>query len=298
VINLEWNDLKIILAIGRAGTLSGAARSLKLNHSTVFRRINTIEENLDVRFFDRLPHGYVLTEAGEAAMRSAEHIDDEVHSLARELVGKDLRLQGSLRVTAPEGVTLKLLGPHLVKFCKAHPDIDLDLVVTSSELQLSRREADIAVRVTAKPPDTDIGRRICRFQFGLYASKAYLNKNKHSDLADYDWVMTDDSSDWFPQAIWKKTGQLRAKVVLTSNSMIAVLNAATEGLGVAPLPCFLGDSEKKLVRVIEPADDMKLELWLLTHPVLRHTARVKALMNFLQESLQDQVDLIEGRQAI
>ena len=161
---MEWDDLKVILAIGRAGTLSGAARSLELNHSTVFRRINQIEKKLGVRFFDRLPQGYVMTDAGEAAMSAAETIEDKVNSLARELVGKDLRLQGTIRVTAPEGVSLELLVPHLARFCKKHPDIHIDLVATGSALQLARREADLAVRVTTKPPDTSIGRRVCLFR--------------------------------------------------------------------------------------------------------------------------------------
>lgn len=292
---MEWNDLNIILAIGRAGTLSGAGRSLEMNHSTVFRRINAIEKKLGVRFFDRLPQGYVLTEAGEAAMRAAEHIDDEVNGLARELVGKDLRLQGNIRVTAPEGVSLKLLAPHLARFCRLHPDIHIDLVATGMTLQLSRREADLAIRVTSKPPDTSIGRRICQFRFGLYASPAYLKKHGPRELAEHDWVMTDDSRDWFPSAIWKRLGQPRARLVLSSNSTMAIVNAAVEGMGVAPLPCFLGDSEKGLRRVIPPLEEMTLELWLLTHTDLRHTARVRALMHFLQEALEGQKDLIEGK---
>lgn len=294
---LEWNDLKIILSIGRAGTLSGAARALNLSHSTVFRQINAIEEKLDVRFFDRLPHGYVLTEAGETAMHAAENIDDEFHNLARELVGKDLRLQGSIRVTAPEGLTSTLLGPYLVNFCKTHPDIHIDLVVTGNALQLSRREADLAVRVTNKPPDTSIGRRICRFQFGLYASRNYLKTSKHSNLTDCNWLMTDDYREWFPPAIRKKIGQPAANVIFSSNSIMAALNAAKEGLGLAILPCFLGDADKKLVRVLQPAEEMSLELWLLTHTDLRHTARVRALMHFLYDSFKNHKDLIEGKLA-
>ena len=287
---MEWNDLNIILA-----TLTGAAKSLGLNHSTVFRRINAIEEKLKVRFFDRLPTGYAPTDAGEAAIRAAERIDDEVNGLARGLVGKDLRLQGSIRVTAPEGISLQLLGPHLAAFCRTHPDIHIDLAITGSALQLSRREADLAVRVTSKPPDTSIGRRLCRFRFGLYATRGYLKKHAQRELADHDWIVTDDSRDWFPHETWKKLGQPRARVVFSSNSTLAVLNAAKEGLGIAPLPCFMGDSEKKLVRVVEPANDMSLDLWLLMHPDLRDTARVKALLHFLQAALQDQKDLLEGR---
>jgi DNA-binding transcriptional LysR family regulator len=294
---MEWDDLKIILAIGRAGTLSGAAKSLNLNHSTVFRRINIIEDKLNVRFFERMPNGYILTEAGEVAMLAAEKIDDEMNSLTRELVGKDLRLQGTIRVTAPEGVSLKLLQPIFADFIKLNPEIHIDLVVTGSTLQLSRREADLAVRVTNKPPETSIGRRICHFRFGVYASRGYLKSKKDFSLKEHDWILLDNSSNWFPQSFWKKMGHPGVKLIFSSDSTMAIVNAVKDGLGVAPLPCFLGDSETKLVRIVEPTEEMALELWLLTHPDLRHTTRVKALMNFLYEALLQKKELIEGNRA-
>jgi len=294
---MEWDDLKVILAIGRAGTLSGAARSLGLNHSTVFRRINAIEKKLDVRFFERLQQGYRLTDAGELAMTAAEKVETQVSDLARELVGKDLRLQGGIRVTAPEGVSLRLLSQPIARFCELHPNIHIDLIATGSRLQLARREADLAVRVTSRPPDTTIGKRICQFRFGFYATKQYLEKHARGGMETYSWVMTEDSRDWFPAATWKKFGQPERQVVLTSNSTMAIVNAAREGLGVAPLPCFLGDGDKDLVRVIEPPEEMVLEMWLLTHPDLRYTARVKALMGYLYEQLVTQKDLIEGNLA-
>ena len=291
---MDWDDLKIILAIGRAGTLTGAAKALELNHSTVFRRINSIEKKLDVRFFDRLPNGYLPTDAGETAIQSAEKIDNEFHGLSRELVGKDLRLQGNIRVTAPEGITIQLLVPHIAKFCRIHPDIDIDLAVTGNSLQLSQREADLAIRATTKPPETSIGRKLCKFRFAMYASEEYLSKHKDQGLTEHNWVVTEDSRNWFPTTTWKKIGYQKSRVVIRSNSTMAVVNAAREGLGIAPLPCFLGDSEPGLRRVVEPHKDMKLELWLLTHPDLRNTARVKALMRYLAESFEKQKELIEG----
>ena len=161
---MQWNDLSIVLEICRAGTLAGAARALGVNHSTVFRRLNNIEDKMGVRFFERLPHGYVMTGAGEAAMRAAENIDDVVLGLSRDLLGKDTRLQGPISITAAEGVSLHLLGPCLEQFCRQHPQINIKLLVTSSDLQLSRREADLAVRVTNDPPDSSLGRRLCRFR--------------------------------------------------------------------------------------------------------------------------------------
>jgi DNA-binding transcriptional LysR family regulator len=292
---MQWNDLSIVLEICRAGTLAGAARSLGVNHSTVFRRLNNIEENMGVRFFERLPHGYVMTGAGEAAMRAAESIDDVVLGLSRDLLGKDMRLQGPIRITAPEGVSLHLLGPCLEQFCRQHPEISIELVVTSSDLQLSRREADLAVRVTNDPPDSSLGRRLCRFRITMYAGRKYLKQKPGVRLEDCDWVTSEDSVAWLPGLKWKKELHSPARRVLISNSTQAVLNVAKRGLGAIPLPCFWGDSEKKLMRLIDPPEELTMDLWLLTHPDLRHTARVRALMTFLYDSLQSKVDLIEGR---
>lgn len=291
---MDWNDLNLVLAICRTGTLTGAARALGVNHSTVFRRINSIEKKLNVRLFDRQPTGYVMTEAGETVQRTAERIDEEVNGLSRELLGRDLRLQGRLRVTSPEGIGLKFLSPHLSAFCADHPGIQMDLIITSSALRLSRREADIAVRVTRRPPDNYIGHRICKFRFCMYASRSYLNRHGDASLEDYHWLMTDDGFDLLPPAVWKNKEHPAAKIVFSSNNALAVITAAKQGLGVAPLPCFLGDAEKDLVRVTKPPEALTLDLWILTHPDLRHTARVRTLMTFLIGALEKEKATIEG----
>lgn len=291
---MNWDDLNLVLAICRSGSLSGAARSLGVNHSTVFRRLNAIEKKLEVRLFERQANGYLMTEAGEAVKRSAERIDEEVVTLSRELLGRDLRLQGTIRITAPEGVALRLLTPQLAAFCRLHPDITIDLVVTSSALRLSHREADLAVRATRTPPDSSIGREVCKFRFSMYASPEYLADSQGRALEEHLWVMPDDGIDFFPSPLWRKKTFPQAKVVYSSNNTMAIVEAAKAGLGVAPLPCFLGDSEPGLVRVIAPPEELTLSLWVLIHPDLRHTARVRALMMFLTESLAEQKSAMEG----
>lgn len=291
---MDWNDLNLVLAICRTGTLSGAARLLGVNHSTVFRRINLIEQDLEVRLFDRQPSGYVMTEAGEAVQRAAEKIDEQVHGLTRELLGRDLRLEGPLRITSPEGIAVRVLTPLLGAFCTEHPAIQMDLITTSDPLRLSRREADIAVRVTRKPPESLIGRRICKFRFAMYASRAYMKKHRDRDLEDHQWILTDESFEQLPPAIWKKKERSAAQIVFASNNMMVTINAVRRGLGVAPLPCFIGDGERDLVRVIDPPETLTMDLWILTHPDLRNTARVRALMSYLVEALEKEKPKFEG----
>jgi DNA-binding transcriptional LysR family regulator len=294
---MVWNDLNLVLAICRAGTLSGAARVLGVNHSTVFRRINAIERSLDVRLFDRQPSGYVMTEAGEAVLRAAEHIDERVNDLTRELLGRDLRLEGPLRITSPEGIAVRILTPLLAGFCDRHPRIQMDLVTTSDALRLSRREADLAVRVTRKPPGNLIGRRICQFKFAIYASRNYLKKKGSTEIEDLNWVLTDESFDQLPSSIWKNKDRSSARIAFTTNNVMATVVALKQGIGAAPLPCFLGDGESRLTRVTGPLEDLTMDLWILTHPDLRQTARVSALMHYLVDELQNLKARFEGVEA-
>lgn len=285
---MEWNELRLVLALCRSGSLSGAARYLGLNKSTVLRQINAVEGKMGVRFFERLSQGYMMTEAGEAVMRTAVRMEEEAIQLERELLGRDLRLQGDIRVTAPEGLAIRFLTPLISDFCKKHPEIFIDLNITNVPLALSRREADIAVRVTDKPPDTSLGRCISTFNFCAYAAPSYLKKHQDSKLSDHRWISVSD------EVLWKKKQKNNAKLAFSCNSTFATLEAAKKGLGAVIQPCFLGDAEKSLRRLGPPVKEYSTELWVLTHPDLRHTARVRALMNSIYDTLKQKRKQFEG----
>jgi len=294
-MELEWSDLTVILAICRAGSLSGAARMLGHNHSTIFRKINTIEDKTGVRFFERLPDGYLMTDAGQTAMQYAERIESEVHALGREVLGQDMRLQGKIRVTAPEGITVEIAPRLLAKFCTLNPGVSIEITGGSSALDLGRREADVAIRATPKPPDTSLGRKVCDFRFALYATPHYLKANEGKTLQEQNWCFLLGTLDWLVPLVWKKTSHGQRQAIFTSSTSHAVINAAAEGMGITFLPCYLGDSDDRLVRVDDPLEPMTIELWVLTHPDLRHTARVKALLAFLYDELKKNADLFEGK---
>jgi DNA-binding transcriptional LysR family regulator len=292
---MEWNDLMVILAVCRAGSLSGAARALGQNHSTIFRKINTIEEKTGVRFFERLPEGYKMTDAGMTAMRYAERIESEVHALGREVLGQDMRLQGKIRVTAPEGMTVQVLPKLFVDFCRQHPEVSIEIAGGSTAVDLTRREADIAIRATSKPPDTSLGRKVCDFRFAIYASPQYLKDNRKVSLQELNWCFIQGSDEWLVPLLWKKKEQIKQRTVFDSSLSMAVLNAAAEGMGVTMMPCYLGDADDRLVRATNVLEPLTLELWILTHPDLRHTARVKALMAVLYDALTRDEDLYSGQ---
>lgn len=289
---LDWNDLRFVLAVCHEGSLSGAARRLNVNHSTVFRRINAVEEMLGVRLFERLSNGYAMTEAGEAVLQTGERIENEVLGLSHKLIGKDLRLSGVLKVTAPDALAVKILMPHLTAFSKRYPEIQLELSVASNYFNLTQREADIAVRATNTPPDTLIGHRVCRLATTIYGSTAYLANHLEKSCEQFAWLMPNDELTNLPVSQWKKSVYPRANIVFRSNSFLALFEATKKGQGVSPLPCFLGDPD--LDRIIAPPEELVSELWLLSHPDLRQTARVRAFTEFLTAALKQDSNVLEG----
>ncbi len=292
---LEWSDLRVILAICRMGSLAGAARLLGKDHSTLFRKLNRIESVAGVRFFERLPSGYLMTDAGEIALRFGERIESEFHALGREIDGRDARLEGNVRVTAPDGICTVHLPPLLAEFHELHPHVAIELVEGSAAFDLSRREADVAIRATRQPPDDSLGRKISDFRFAAYASPAHLEAAGPRELTDHDWVMTAGIEDWFVPVVWKSRAQAIESCIMRTNSTTAALRAAEAGMGVAPLPCYRGDASPALVRACRTFDHLDMELWIMTHPVLRHTARVRVLMAFLQETFEPKADLFAGK---
>lgn len=297
---MQWDDLRIVLAIARTGTLAGAARELGVNHSTVFRRLNAFEETLGVRLFDRLPSGYALTVAGEEMRASAELMEREIDRLDRRIAGQDLKLHGSLVVTTTDTLAVEILGRHIAGFKDAYPDIDLELVLDNQNVSLSKRQADVAIRPTLNPPETLVGRKICDIAFAPYCAQTLCGNggNDPPDMSEMPWVAVDDSLTHLASDQWFRSTYPGAVVALRCNGLQGVQIAAEAGMGAAILPCFMGDKSDKLIRIDTPIMDAGSILWLLTHEDLRRTGRVRAFLDYMAEALQDDILLMEGRAAI
>jgi len=283
-------DLRTLLAIAREGSLAGAARRLRVNHSTVFRRLAAIEARLDTRLFERRDGGYITTAAGEDLLRTAERVEAEVEALERRLSGRDLRLTGTLRLTAPDDIAEVLLMPVLAAFRHDYPDITVELVIDNRMLSLTRREADIALRPTREPPETLVGRRIATLASTVYrASSATLVGEKDltaESFATEPWVAWEEGAGPPAVARWLEDRIDRNAIVYRSNSLLNQASGARAGLGLAILPCFQADPDSGLQRVMDPPAELDTGLWLLTHPDLRRAARVRALLDLLYEALK------------
>jgi len=288
----NWNDLKLVLAIARAGTLGGGATTLSINHSTAFRRLNALEEKIGVRLFERLPGGvYRPTAEGERVAAAAERIETEADAVDREVTGRDQRLSGSLRVTSSETLAYSVLTRQLARFRAAHPGIVVELVVDNRILSLSRREADIALRVT-RPKEPDLfGRKLADLAWTVYAAPGLaVGGVEGKDFVGWGAEVTGiAAADWLAEKVPAN------RIVYRANSLINQFTAAKAGIGLVLLPCYLGDPEPGLVRVIDtPVNELTRELWIVTHADLRKTARVRAFLDIVGEGLIAETSLFAG----
>jgi DNA-binding transcriptional LysR family regulator len=294
---LEWDDLRYVLAVASAGSLAGAARSLGVNHTTVLRRVAAFEKGLGLRLFERLPTGYVLTAGGEELIAAARHIDDTVTTLERKLAGQDLRLSGTVRVTTTDTLMGSILPEILAEFRESHSGVQVEVAISNLMFNLTKRDADVAIRPAKDPPETLIGRRVAKIAFAIYGSPQYLAKHKAKNIAGHRWVGPDDSLADTSVAQWMRSELPESEITLRADSLLGLRQAAQAGLGLAALPCYLGDTAPSLVCVHRPIAAMETALWILTHEDLRHTARIRAFTDFAANAFSRRRSLLEGAQA-
>lgn len=298
----DWNELRLVLAIQRAGGLTAAATLLQIDHSTVFRRLKALEARLGVLLFERLPGGaYSATDAGARMAAGAERMEDEALALERDVSGRDHRLSGRLRITSSETLAFSRLTPHLAAFRQTHPGILVELAIDNRVLSLSRREADIALR-PVRPKEGDLwGRKLSDVGWAIYGTPAYLQANGGplvglDDLGQQAIVGWEETTSGIAVADWLLRNAAPQAFVYRTNSLVNQLVAAKAGIGLAILPCYLGDNEPGIVRAFaNPIPDLQGELWVVTHVDLKGTARVKAFFQEVGGMLAREQDLFEGR---
>ena len=284
---LDWQDVALLNAVASHGTVRRAAAASGVHHSTVSRRIERFEKTLGAQVFDRLPEGLVLTTVGEQLVASARRFESELMELQRRVAGRERRLRGRVTLTVVEPVAVHAIGPRLAEFTERHPEIELTLFATQEFLDVSRREADVAVRMDNNPPLELVGKRLFPYHQSVYASIEYLRRHDpHEDPERCRWLGW-EVGERFPD--WtQETEFARAPVWGAFPNLGAQVAAAEAGLGLAMLPCFIADRRHELVRVARRPPSPGRDIWLLTHPDLRRTARVRAVMEFVERVLRDE----------
>ena len=281
----DWNDLRYFLAVARTGSTIAAAKALGWSQSTVQRRLARLERQLGCKLVERHPTGYRLTALGEDLRPYAEEVEEAVAAFERHLASSDKRLTGTIRVTCPEGLVDSLLTPLVDAFQTRYPGLRVDLIVTERFLDLSKGEAEVAVRGGEPRDPVLIGRKIADNPWAVYASRSYIERHgqpeRPEDINHHAIIDFSGDISNLLLAKWLRSVAPRATIAGRSNSVIGLLMAAKSGVGLTILPVQLGDPADELVRVINPLPELMSQVYLLVHPDLRHTPRVSTFLDFV-----------------
>lgn len=287
---LNWDDIRYFLELARTGSLSGAARRLRVEHSTVARRVDALEQSLGIRLFDRLPKAWSLTPEGETLVAQAGRLDEEAQAFSRTALGVS-SLQGTVRVSAPPVLAGHFLVPRLAALRPRWRNIDLEVIGESRDANLARGEADLAIRMSRPTAPGLAARCIGEMGYGLYAARAYTDR----PAEDWEFLGYDDSLIQVPQQRWLAQVAGRRRFVFRSNDLAALLNAARVGLGITVLPHFLAAQDDLLERVADPACPTLRQIWLVMHPDVKRSPRVRLIADVLADVVGEADALMSGR---
>lgn len=283
--SLNWDDLKYFLAVARTGTLRGGADSIRVNHSTLTRRLSVMEDRVGSRLFDRSKQGLVLTQLGEDLLPHAEQVEAEMTAAARVIVGRDAEPSGTVYVTMPHGLAMTSIMDDLSAFSARYPEIELNMTFANTVADLTRREADVSLRVAHEVTDDVVGRKLVQMSQAAYCSKAYAqritdNGGKGLHMIGWHEPEGDKTAKWVQDSYYPK-----AEIKHRVSELVPLITLAASGLGMAYLACNLGDRHPGLIRAPFQKPLAYRNLWLLLHRDLRNTARVRLFVDFLADRI-------------
>ena len=284
---MNWDDVRYFLTLCREGSVSQAGKMLNVTHTTVARRIAALEQELGTRLFDRTRDGYAMTQAAEDMYDMAVEMESHALAIDRAMYGQDAELKGPLKLTVPYDFANRVVVPALPEFRERYPGIELELLTTTGLVDLAAREADIAVRLTAKPPEYLIGRKVLPLRHGVYGAPNYI-----ASMSSKPNVILFRSETVLPE--WVQQHFPDAEVVLRTDNLSTMRSAVCAGLGLARMPCYESDAESAIRRLDVALSPSTWGVWILSHVDLRSTARIRVCREFLADIILDNSDLILG----
>jgi DNA-binding transcriptional LysR family regulator len=295
----SWDDLRFFLAVARAPSLTAAAKALRVNKSTASRRLAALEKEIGARLVEVRGHRTSLTGEGQRLLEHALGLERRIQEIERDLTARDARLEGKVTLATTDALAREVLVPLLASFIEALPGVRIDVVTGNRALDLQQGLADVALRHGPRPADGDlVARRICSLAGALYASRAYLRgrgrPERHADLAAHRIVGIHAELADLPAAKLVDALVPQESVALRYGDLGAQVAAVEAGLGIAALPCFVGDQRPLLVRLFPPEEALAQTLWLVWHRDLSRTSRVRALVDHLAQGLTRSRALFEG----
>jgi DNA-binding transcriptional LysR family regulator len=291
---MDWNDLRYLVAVAEHGSTLKAGRALRVSQTTVARRIAALEEAAGVHLFERRTAGYALTADGEALLGHARAVATAAQGFTEAAASRSRDASGTVRMTTEEIFANTLLGPMLLELHDLHPGIVIDLDTARELRDLGSGEADIALRSTGRPqPAGVVGRRLCIDDWTLYCSREYGAKHgvpkTVEQLKSHALIGGGGGHLWRAYEAWIHELGLEDQVAMHHGTSTGLLSAVRSGFGIAVLPCIVADSEADLIRCLPPRRGHGRVMWLLTHERVRHTPRVRVVIDFLYEQLKRRV---------
>ena len=295
---MDWRALQDVVTVAETGSLSAAARRLNVSQPTVGRRIEQLEEQLGALLFNRTARGLVITKVGEGILSHAIQMEEGALAIERIATGANQELQGNVRISLIEDLGIQWIPQKLNEFHKEFPQLAIEVNIDNRNVDLLRREADIAIRL-ARPEQADlICRKVGMLNFGLYASQSYLDEHgtpvRRADLKEHFHVGFDEEMGHSPRV--KKLEALfnQCNIRHRSNSHMEMIEATRAGLGCTALCCFIGDTHPDLQRVLVNEIDYAREIWLVTHAEINSSARIRAVFDFLGKALEEDEAWLKG----
>jgi DNA-binding transcriptional LysR family regulator len=299
---LDWNDIKYFLSVAEEGSTLASGRALRVSQTTVARRIAALEEALGLTLFEKRQAGYVLTPAGEALVDRAKQVAASTDGFAEASAALARDTSGMVRITTQEIFANTLLAPILRELHERHPDIVIEIDTQQELLDLGAGEADISLRSTGgEQPAGIVGRSLCIDDWTLYCSREYADRHgvprTRDELKQHSIIGGGGGKLWLHYEAWLRSLGLEGQVAMHHATSTGLLTAVRSGFGIAVLPCIVADAEPDLVRCIPPRDDHNRQMWLLTHERVRHTPRVRLVIDFLYERLMRHIRMLEEKRA-
>jgi DNA-binding transcriptional LysR family regulator len=280
----DWEDLRHFTALARFGGLSEAARQIKVDHATIGRRISALEQTLQVRLVDRLPRKVTLTREGRDVAELAARFEQAAFAIERAAKGFKSRLAGEVQISAPPAFASQFLAGQATRLRELHPGIQLVLCGERRSVSLSRREADLAIRLSRPKEKGGVIRLVGSLGFGLYASPDYVRERTPEA---FEFIGYDDDLDMLPQERWLRGFAGERPFIFRSNDIVSLQAAASSGLGIALLPNYMAEADGGLICLSKPQGIVRRELWLIVHGDLRRSPPIRAVMEFLATTISE-----------
>ena len=282
---VDWNDLRYVAAVAKHRSAAAAARVLGVSHATVLRRVQALEREVGAVLFDRLATGYEPTIAGQQLALVGASIDRAMTETRRSIDGQTTELSGTIRFTTTDSFGCLLMPSILSTFRRRYPTITVDMVVTNAQLDLDRRDADVALRPTSKPPESWVGMRLLPLDWALYAAAEHMQQQK--DWKQVEWIALSGPGEQSTAGQWMRQHLAPERIVASVDSFIGLRELALLGVGAAVLPCFMGH-DRMLCQLHRLPPSTSPDIWLLTHANLRQNRRIRAFMEHVAQCVRAQ----------